>query len=58
MEVGTLDFDDLGGVRVAEIPCDLPVKPATGTDDIYVAVLSRGTGTYSASGIVCRFYFE
>jgi hypothetical protein len=58
VEIGTLDFDDLGGVRVAYVPCDMPVKPADGTDDVYMGVLSRGAGTYSASGIVVRLYFE
>lgn len=53
--VAAADFKDLGGVRVATInTINLPVKPATGTNDIYVAAISRGAGTYTASGIRLR----
>jgi hypothetical protein len=29
----------------------LPVKGASGTDDLYIALIAQGAGTYSASGI-------
>lgn len=48
-------FMDLGGVRVATLTAvGLPIKPATGTNDFYIAAISRGTGTYTASGIKLR----
>lgn len=51
-QVLTGDWYDLGGVRVANIKnIGIGVKGATGTDDIYLALISRGTGTYTASGI-------
>lgn len=52
------DWIDLGGVKVANIRnIGLPVKGASGTDDLYVGLVSRGTGTYTASGITARFGF-
>ena len=54
--VTTLDWYDLGGVRIANIPnIGIGVKGATGADDIYIALVSRGAGTYSASGITGYF---
>jgi hypothetical protein len=47
------DFLDLGGVRVATVPIDrtIMLKAGTASTSIYVAAISRGTGTYSASGL-------
>jgi len=55
--VTTADWKDLGGVRVALLKnLGIPVKPASGTDDLYVAIVNgTGTPTYTASGIVGRF---
>jgi len=54
--VGVGDFYDLGACRIASIKnIGIAVKGATGTDDIYVALISRGAGTYSASGITAIF---
>lgn len=52
------DWIDLGGCRVAHLRnLGVPVKAVSGTDDLYVALISRGTGTYTASGITGRFGF-
>ena len=50
------DFKDLGGCRIACIRniC-IPVKGATGTDDLYIALVAQGAGTYSAAGITAIF---
>jgi hypothetical protein len=53
--VGVGDWYDLGGCRIASIKnIGIAVKGASGTDDIYLALISRGAGTYSASGITAR----
>ena len=50
------DFYDLGGVKVAHIrDVNIGVKGVSGADDLYIALISRGAGTYSASGITARF---
>ena len=54
VRVSASDFIDLGGTRLASVPCSIPVKGVSGADDLYVAAISRGTGTYTASGIVVR----
>jgi hypothetical protein len=36
----------------------VPVSPVSGSRDIRVSGVSRGTGTYTANGIRLRFYFE
>ena len=54
--VGAGDWYDLGGCRIANIRnIGICVKGATGTDDIYIGLISRGAGTYSASGITAIF---
>ena len=59
VSVATSDYVDLGGVRVAfKSNLGMVVKPATGTDDIYVAVVNgSGAPTYSASGLRLRLAF-
>jgi hypothetical protein len=58
VNVAADDWIDLGGVRIAtKLNVNLPVKPATGTDDIYVALITRGTPTHTASGLRGRFHF-
>lgn len=56
VSVGTSDYQDLGGVSVANIRnIGLPLKAAAGTLDLYVAVVnSTGTPTYTASGVKLR----
>jgi hypothetical protein len=50
------DFKDLGGCRHACIKnIGIPVKGASGTDDLYIALVVQGAGTYSASGITAIF---
>lgn len=53
------DWRDLGGVSVCELSgLGKIVKAASGTKDIYVALLNgTGTPTFTASGIVGRFGF-
>ena len=57
--VAAADYKDLGGVKIAsKTGVNLPIKPATGTDDIYVAVVSNGsTPTYTATGLKLRLGF-
>lgn len=54
--VGTGDYKDLGGVKVAGLSTlALPVKSAVQSRSIYIAVVNgSGTPTYTASGIVIR----
>jgi hypothetical protein len=51
--VATTDYVTLSGAKVATIKnIGIPVVAATGTDDLYIAVLnSTGTPTYTASGL-------
>lgn len=50
--VFTTDYHDLGGCKVANVRnIGIAVKGASGTDDLYIGLVSRGDGTYSASGI-------
>ncbi len=58
VNVGSSDWKDLGGVRVAtKLNVNVPIKPATGTDDCYVALITRGAPTHTGSGIRGRFHF-
>lgn len=53
------DYKDLGGSKVAlKSNQNIPIKPATGTDDIYVAVVNgTGTPTFTANGLKLRLGF-
>lgn len=53
VSVGASDFIDLGGVRVAHvvIPASILLKAGAGSTSVYVAAISRGTGTYTAAGL-------
>jgi hypothetical protein len=53
VDVLTGDWKDIGGVRVASIRnVGLPVKAASGTDDLYIAIVNgTGTPTFTASGL-------
>lgn len=55
--VATTDWKDLGGCKVANInPLCIPVKAASGTTSLYVAIVNgTGTPTFSASGITAIF---
>lgn len=57
--VGTGDWQDLGGVRVACYnSLSWIIKAAAGTQDVYFAVVNgTGTPTYTASGLRFRFGF-
>lgn len=56
VDFSTGDYKDLGGVKVAVLSgLNHIVKAASGTKDIYVAVLNgSGTPTYTASGLRLR----
>lgn len=55
VKITAADYDDLGGVGVACVPCDIPVKAVSGTDDLYIAVVNgTGTPTFTASGVKVR----
>lgn len=61
--VNSTDFIDLGGVKVAnkclsDIGLPLLVSPASGTQSVYVAAITRGTPTQTAAGIKLRFFFK
>lgn len=50
------DWVDLGGVKVAtKSNINLPVRAASGTASIYVALICAGTPTQTASGITGTF---
>lgn len=58
VNVASSDWKDLGGVRVATVRnVNLPIKPASQTQDVYVALITRGTPTHTASGLRGRFHF-
>lgn len=49
---------DLGAAKVATLlNVNVPVKAVTGTEDLYVALITRGAPTHTASGIRGRFTF-
>lgn len=54
--VATGDWKDLGVVRVATFNnLNIPIKPAAGTKDVYVAIVNgAGTPTFTASGLKMR----
>lgn len=55
--IGTGDYKDLGGVSIAGVDnIGKALRPASGTDDFYVAVVNgTGTPTYTVNGVVLRF---
>lgn len=54
----TVDYIDLGGCRIAtKTGIGLVVKPETGTRVVYVAAITRGAPTYSATGLKLRLGF-
>lgn len=58
VSVAAADFIDLGGCRIAtKTGIGLVVKPATGTRNLYVATITRGTPTYTAAGVRLRLGF-
>lgn len=51
--IGTNDWDDIGGVNVAQIKnIGRNIKPATGTRNIYVAGITNSAFTFAADSIV------
>lgn len=46
------DFYDLGGCKVADLAfTPIQMKAGVGSRDLYIGAVSRGTGTYTASGL-------
>lgn len=58
VQIQSSDFYDLGGVRVADVSqLGRLIQAASTTRSIWVAGISRGTGTYTAAGLKFRFGF-
>ena len=59
IQVYSSDYYDLGGVKIA-YPAMNPIliEAAAASTSLWIAVVSRGTGTYSASGITLLFGIE
>lgn len=55
VQVSAIDWVDLGGCRVAtKSNIGLVLTSVSGSTSIYIGAISRGTGTYTASGITGR----
>ncbi len=56
VSVAGADYIDLGGVSIARVRnLSIPVKAASGTDDLYVGIVNgSATPTYTASGLTLR----
>lgn len=58
VSIAAADFIDIGGVRIAnKVNIGMPMRPATGTADVYVGAITRGTPTYTAAGVRLRLGF-
>jgi hypothetical protein len=58
VQISAADYYDLGGNRVACVRgIGLMMKAGAATTSLYVAGVSRGTGTYTASGLQIQFGF-
>ena len=56
--IASSDFEDLGGVRLAEVGnIGKVVKTASGTHGLFIAALGKATATYTASGLFVRATF-
>jgi len=56
IEVATADYIDLVNSQFAtKSNLGIGIQPDDGGTSIYIAAISRGTGTYTASGITLRF---
>lgn len=52
------DYRDLGGVKVASVRgIGLMLEAATGSRDLYVGAISRGTGTYAGGSLTLKLSF-
>lgn len=47
-------FDGLAWQRIQKDDIGMPVAAETGSDSLYIAAVSRGTGTYTVSGITVK----
>jgi hypothetical protein len=55
VSISSSDFIDLGGCRVATLTgIGLVLKACAASTSLYVAAISRGAGTYAASGVTLR----
>jgi hypothetical protein len=55
VSIAAADFLDLGGCRVATVPSiGLVLEADAASSSIFIAAISRGTGTYSASGATVK----
>lgn len=56
ISIGTSDYTDVGGANLATVT-NKPITLYSTEDDgdIFVHIISRGTGTYTASGVSIKF---
>jgi hypothetical protein len=55
VQVSSSDFIDLGGCRVATLAgIGLTLEAGAASTSLYIAAISRGAGTYTASGITLK----
>lgn len=56
--IASSDYRDLGGVKVASVRgIGLMLEAATGSRDLYVGAISRGTGTYAGGSLTLKLAF-
>lgn len=56
--IGSSDYRDLGGVKVASVRgIGLMLEAASGSRDLYIAAISRGTGTYAGGSLTLKLGF-
>jgi hypothetical protein len=54
VEIAAGDFVDLVNSQIAQVSVNCLLEAPADSDDLYVAAISRGTGTYTASGITLK----
>jgi hypothetical protein len=55
VDIAAGDWTDLGGTAVCSLRnLNIPIQPSSGTDDIFIAAVTLGTPTHTASGIRVR----
>ena len=58
VEIATTDYKDLGTGSIATVNnLGRIVKPATGTDDIYIAIMNTATPTYAGGALTVHLGF-
>lgn len=52
------DLKTIGSEKFGNVACEVPVSIASSSDSIWAGLISRGTGSYSVSGLHIEFVFE